>query len=246
MMNQTNTLAEWLKQSKRAVFFGGAGVSTESGIPDFRGAKGIYSQKYGELNAEDLVSASYFRADPDGFYRFYREHLLFPEARPNPAHRALARWEAEGRISAVITQNVDGLHQAAGSRKVFELHGSAHRNHCLRCGKNYDMDFILHSEGVPHCPDCGGVVKPDVTLFGEALPPHVFEDAAEEVSRADLLIVGGTSLAVYPAASLLGYFERGKVALINLTATEADSRADLVCHQPIGAVLQEVDELLHA
>ena len=187
-----------------------------------------------------------FPGRPWGFYRFYREHLLFPEARPNPAHRALARWEAEGRISAVITQNVDGLHQAAGSRKVFELHGSAHRNHCLRCGKNYDMDFILHSEGVPHCPDCGGVVKPDVTLFGEALPPHVFEDAAEEVSRADLLIVGGTSLAVYPAASLLGYFERGKVALINLTATEADSRADLVCRQPIGAVLQEVDELLHA
>ena len=243
-MEQAHILADWLRESRYTVFLGGAGVSTESGIPDFRGAKGIYTQRFGKLSAEDLISASFFHAEPEIFYRFYREHLLFPEARPNPAHRVLAEWESKGLISAVITQNIDGLHQMAGSRRVLELHGSAHRNHCLRCGKSYDLSFILQTEGVPKCPACGGLIKPDVTLFGEALPPNVFEEAAEEVSKAELMIVGGTSLVVYPAASLIRFLKKGKIVLVNLTPTEADARADLVCHEKIGNFFQEVDRFI--
>lgn len=230
-------LSRIITSSRRIVFFGGAGVSTESGIPDFRSGDGLYSRGTGTRYApEQVLSRSFFVQHTAEFYDYYRSHLLYPNALPNPAHRALARLEDEGRLTAVVTQNIDGLHQAAGSRTVLELHGSVHRNRCLRCGRKYGLDAILDSTGVPACA-CGGVIKPDVVLFEEALDPSVMDAAVEHLSRADTLIVGGTSLVVYPAAGLVHAFAGDNLVLINKEATGHDRLASLVVHEPIGATL---------
>ena len=231
-------LSDMIKYSEKTVFFGGAGVSTESGIPDFRGDGGIYSETYGVLFPEMIVSGTFLKREPEAFFDFYKEKLVFPNAQPNKAHISLARLEAEGFISCVITQNIDGLHSAAGSKNVIELHGSALRNYCTVCGKNYGMDNVLKLSGVPRC-ECGGMVRPDVTLFDEALPKGAFERAARECSESTLLIVAGTSLSVYPAASLIGY-AGGKTALINLTETAADGMADIVIYARVGDVMDFV------
>ena len=231
-MNET--LRQWVQESKRIVFFGGAGVSTESGIPDFRSPDGLYNLKY-KYPPETIISRPFFMRDPEEFYRFYRDKMLFPDARPNAAHMKLAEWEREGRLLAVVTQNIDGLHQAAGSKKVYELHGSVHRNYCMRCGRFYDLDFIMHSTGVPKC-DCGGIVKPDVVLYGENLNNDVVNGAVDAISRADMLIIGGTSLNVYPAAGLIDLYRGHRLVLVNLSQTPQDSRADLVIHEKIGRV----------
>ena len=231
-------LNEWIETSSRTVFFGGAGVSTESGIPDFRSENGIFKalEKYGR-SPEVLLSRSFFDMRTDLFYQYYRENLLVTDAEPNPAHYALAKLETRGKISAVITQNIDGLHQKAGSRNVLELHGSIWRNHCTRCGKSFGIDAVRDSPGVPKC-DCGGVIRPDVVLYEEPLPWDVFEKAEDEVRKASLLIIGGTSLAVYPAAGLLEYFRGQHLVLINKTPTAYDSMADLVIREPIGEVFE--------
>ena len=233
-------LAEWLETSDHTVFFGGAGVSTESGIPDFRSENGIYKalEKYGR-SPEILLSHSFFELRPDVFYRYYRENLMVTDAEPNPAHVVLAKLEERGKLSAVITQNIDGLHQKAGSRHVLELHGSISRNHCAHCGKKYGIDAIRNTDGVPRC-DCGGVIRPDVVLYEEQLPWDVFDEAEDEVRKASLLIVGGTSLAVYPAAGLLQSFRGQHLVLINKSATPYDSLADLVIREPIGEVFSEL------
>ena len=235
-MNET--LRQWVRESKRIAFFGGAGVSTESGIPDFRSQDGLYNMKY-KYPPETIISHPFFMRNPEEFYRFYRDKMLFPDAQPNAAHRKLAEWEAEGRLLAVVTQNIDGLHQAAGSKKVFELHGSVHRNYCMRCGKFYDLDFIVKGEGVPKC-ECGGTVKPDVVLYGENLDNDCINGACDAISRADMLIIGGTSLAVYPAAGLIDLYRGNRLVLVNLSATPQDSRADLVIHEKIGKVFSEL------
>ena len=235
-MNET--LKQWVQESKRIVFFGGAGVSTESGIPDFRSQDGLYNMKY-KYPPETIISHPFFMRNPEEFYRFYRDKMLFPEAQPNAAHRKLAEWEAEGKLLAVVTRNIDGLHQAAGSKKVFELHGSVHRNYCMRCGKFYDLDFIVKGEGVPKC-SCGGTVKPDVVLYGENLDNDCINGACDAISRADMLIIGGTSLAVYPAAGLIDLYRGHRLVLVNLSATPQDSRADLVIHEMIGKVFSEL------
>ncbi len=227
-------LKEMILAAKHTVFFGGAGVSTESGIPDFRSVDGLYHQEW-TLPPEDIISRSFFMRDPEEFYRFYRTKMLFPEAKPNAAHKALAHLEERGYLSAVITQNIDGLHQAAGSRNVIELHGSVHRNHCMRCGRFYSLEDILKKENVPMCA-CGGMIKPDVVLYGEALPVEAIERTAEEIERADLLIVGGTSLSVYPAASFVLHY-RGKLIIINRSPTSQDRRADLLIPDKIGETM---------
>ncbi|MBQ6510335.1 MAG: NAD-dependent protein deacylase [Flexilinea sp.] len=234
-------LAEWIQTSDYTVFFGGAGVSTESGIPDFRSENGIYKalEKYGR-SPETLLSHSFFELRPDVFYRYYRENLMVTDAEPNPAHITLAKLEKQGKLGAVITQNIDGLHQKAGSRHVLELHGSIWRNHCVNCGKKYGIEAVRETEGIPRC-DCGGVIRPDVVLYEEPLPWDVFDEAENEVRRASLLIVGGTSLAVYPAAGLLQYFRGDHLVLINKSATPYDSLADLVIREPIGEVFSDLD-----
>ena len=219
------------------MFFGGAGVSTESGIPDFRSQDGLYHQQY-DYPPEEILSHSFYMKNPEEFYRFYRNKMLAPGAKPNKAHLALAKLEREGRLKAVITQNIDGLHQAAGSREVLELHGSVHRNHCLRCGKFYGLEAIENSSGIPRC-SCGGMIKPDVVLYEEGLDMDVLNRAVNYISRADVLIVGGTSLTVYPAAGLIDYYRGHKLVLINRDATALDSRADLVISGKIGEVLGE-------
>lgn len=224
-------------ESRRIVFFGGAGVSTESGIPDFRSVDGLYHQKF-DLPPETILSHSYFMRNPEGFYRFYREKMVWPEARPNAAHRKLAELEAAGRLTAVITQNIDGLHQMAGSRTVYELHGSTLRNFCMKCGKFYAKEELLALPGVPRC-SCGGIIKPDVVLYEEALDGDTVDGAVRALSAADLVIVGGTSLVVYPAAGLLDY-THAPVVLINKSATAYDGRAALVIARPIGEVLSRV------
>jgi len=234
-------LAEALRSSRRAVFFGGAGVSTESGIPDFRSTGGLYNQQW-RYPPETILSHQFFLRNTEEFFRFYRQKMLFPEARPNPAHRALARLEEMGILSAVITQNIDGLHQAAGSRHVIELHGSVLRNTCVRCQKPYTLQDILSSQGVPRC-SCGGVIKPDVVLYGEQLPTDAIEDALYSISQADLLIIGGTSLAVYPAAGFVQDYA-GPLVIINRSPTSMDRRADLLIDEPIGETLSGVMELL--
>ena len=231
-------LGEWLKASRSTVFFGGAGVSTESGIPDFRSQDGLYAQQW-PWPPEQIVSHTFLTRMPEEFFRFYRQRMLAPDAKPNPAHLALARWEAEGRLTSVVTQNIDGLHQAAGSRRVWELHGSVHRNHCVRCGKAYPLSAILESTGVPRC-GCGGMIRPDVVLYEEALDQRVRAGAMSDVERAGLLIVGGTSLAVYPAAGLVERY-RGRLVVLNKTPTPQDARADLVINAPIGQVLGAVE-----
>ncbi len=229
-------LKDWIEASPRTVFFGGAGVSTESGIPDFRSENGIFKalEKYGR-SPETLLSRTFFDLRPDVFFEYYRENLLITDVQPNQAHLALAKLEARGKLSAVITQNIDGLHQKAGSRHVLELHGSIRRNYCMKCGKRYGIEKLQQTEGIPRC-ECGGIIRPDVVLYEENLPMGVFEEAESEVRQADLLIVGGTSLAVYPAAGLLNYFRGSHLVLINKSETPYDSMADLVIHDPIGQV----------
>ncbi len=234
-------LRQWVRESRRLVFFGGAGVSTESGIPDFRSTDGLYHQQY-RYPPETILSHRFFLRDPEEFFRFYREKMLCPSARPNRAHRVLAQWEREGRLSAVITQNIDGLHQAAGSRNVLELHGSVHRNHCMECGRFFGLDAILESEGVPHCP-CGGILKPDVVLYEEPLDENVTRRAVQAIGEADLLMVGGTSLAVYPAAGMLRYYRGNRLVLINQSPTPMDEEADLLLPGRLGDVLTAVTSL---
>ena len=238
---QLQRLAELISSSGRIVFFGGAGVSQESGIPDFRSADGLYHQKW-RYPPELILSHGFFLKKTEEFYQFYKEKMLFPHALPNGAHRALAALEERGLLSAVITQNIDGLHQAAGSRRVIELHGSVHRNFCTRCKKSFDLEKILSMEGVPHCP-CGGVIKPDVVLYGEALPAQAIREALHFIETADLLIIGGTSLTVYPAAQFVADYP-GPIAIINRSATAMDERADLVIDAPIGQVMERVMQLI--
>ena len=228
-------LKELVDGSDNIVFFGGAGVSTESGIPDFRSVDGLYHQKF-RYPPETMLSHTFFERHTGEFFDFYRAKMLALDARPNAAHRKLAQWEREGKLKAVITQNIDGLHQKAGSREVLELHGSVLRNHCTRCGKAYGVERIVSSAGVPRC-SCGGVIKPDVVLYGEALDETTLNAAVRAIRRADLLLVGGTSLNVYPAAGLLRYFTGAALAVVNKTPTPADARADLVIQASIGRVL---------
>ena len=239
MANEIDKLRKFIEESNRIVFFGGAGVSTESGIPDFRSSDGLYNTKY-KYPPETIVSKEFFESNPAEFYRFYKEKMLFPDAQPNFAHQYLAELEKEGKLKEVITQNIDGLHQKAGSENVLELHGSALRNHCTTCGKFYGMDSILQADGIPHCPKCGGIIKPDVTLYGEDLPDGVIDEAIKYVSEADMLIIGGTSLSVYPAAFLVNYYKGSRLVLINMSSTKADSYADLVIHGKIGEVFKRV------
>lgn len=238
MADWMETLQRWVDESSSIVFFGGAGVSTESGLPDFRSVDGLYHQHYAEP-PETILSHSYFMHNTEGFYRFYREKMLFPDARPNEAHRKLAQLEAAGKLAAVVTQNIDGLHQKAGSKTVYELHGSVSRNHCTRCGRFYTLEEVMATEGVPRCA-CGGVIKPDVVLYEEALDEDTVAGAVQAIRRADLLIVAGTSLVVYPAAGLIRYYRGDKLVLINLQPTPADGIANLVIHDKVGRVLKEI------
>ncbi len=236
MMNEKwQKLKEWIDGSDNIVFFGGAGVSTESGIPDFRSVDGLYSQHY-KYPPETIISHSFYVRQTEEFYRFYKDRMLFTDAKPNAAHRALAKLEAEGKLRAVITQNIDGLHQMAGSKEVLELHGSVHRNYCTRCGAFYDLDYVVNSEGVPKC-SCGGVIKPDVVLYEEGLDSRTLQKSVDYIRDADMLIIGGTSLVVYPAAGLIDYYRGKKLVLINKAATSRDSQADLVISDSIGQVL---------
>ena len=234
-MTERETLKQWLSESENIVFFGGAGVSTESKIPDFRSTDGLYNQQYASP-PETILSHTFYMGRTEEFYRFYRNKMLFPDAEPNRAHKALAKLEQEGRLRAVITQNIDGLHQKAGSREVLELHGSVLRNYCTKCGKFYGLEAVLESEGVPRCT-CGGVIKPDVVLYEEGLDQHTLQKAVYYISNADVLIIGGTSLTVYPAAGLIDYYGGKKLVLINKSVTPMDSRADLVISGPIGEIL---------
>lgn len=227
-----------IDEGRRIVFFGGAGVSTESGIPDFRSADGLYSQKY-KFPPEEIVSHQFFMNNTEEFYRFYRDRMIFPEAKPNAAHLKLAELEQAGKLSAVITQNIDGLHTAAGSKRVIELHGSVHRNRCMKCGKQYGLDYVMNSGGVPCC-ECGGIVKPDVVLYGESLNDSDISSAVKEISEADVLIIGGTSLAVYPAAGLIRFFNGNRVVVINKSPISADRTADLVINGSIGEELGKI------
>ncbi len=234
-MRAEDTFKTWLDESQDIVFFGGAGVSTESNIPDFRSTDGLYHQQY-DYPPETILSHSFYLRKPEEFYRFYRDKMLFPDAKPNRAHRALAKLEQEGKLKAVITQNIDGLHQAAGSREVLELHGSVLRNYCTRCGRSYSLADILATEGVPHCA-CGGMIKPDVVLYEEGLDMRLLERAIAYIRRADMLIVGGTSLVVYPAAGLIDYYRGNRLVLINKSPTARDGQADLVISGKLGEVL---------
>ena len=234
-MTERETLKKWLAESKNIVFFGGAGVSTESNIPDFRSTDGLYNQQYA-YPPETILSHTFYMRKTEEFYRFYRNKMLFPDAEPNRAHKALAKLEAEGRLKAVVTQNIDGLHQKAGSKEVMELHGSVLRNYCQRCGKFHGIEAILYSDGVPKC-ECGGTIKPDVVLYEEGLDQHTIQRSVYHISNADVLIIGGTSLTVYPAAGLIDYYNGNKLVLINKSVTAMDSRADLVISGPIGEIL---------
>ncbi len=238
-MGQIEKLQEWVRESDNIVFFGGAGVSTESGIPDFRSVDGLYNQQY-DYPPETILSHTFYRQKPEEFYRFYRAKMLCLDAKPNAAHTKLAQWEQEGKLKAVVTQNIDGLHQAAGSKVVLELHGSVLRNYCERCGASYDAEYILQSEGVPACT-CGGSIKPDVVLYEEGLDQKTLSDAVHYISGADVLIVGGTSLAVYPAAGLLDYYRGKKLVLVNKTPTPRDSIADLIVQGSIGEIFSQLD-----
>ena len=232
------TLKELVERSERIVFFGGAGVSTESGIPDFRSNDGLYNQKY-SVPPETMLSDTYFYSHTEDFFRFYRDKMLPLDAKPNAAHKKLAEWEKEGKLLAVVTQNIDGLHQKAGSHRVYELHGSIWRNHCLSCGKSYSAEYIKESTGVPRCT-CGGIIKPDVVLYGEQLDEKTVTGAIRAISQADLLIVAGTSLSVYPAASFLEYFEGEHLVLINRDATPLDGVAEICLHEKVGEVFSKL------
>lgn len=238
---KNDTLEQFKKimtETDNVVFFGGAGVSTESGIPDFRSVDGLYNQKY-EYPPETILSHTFYKNHTEEFYRFYRDKMLCLTAKPNAAHLKLAQWEKEGKLKAVVTQNIDGLHQAAGSKKVLELHGSVHRNYCEKCHSFYDAEYILHSEGIPRCK-CGGVIKPDVVLYEEGLDSATVSEAVTRIREADVLIIGGTSLAVYPAAGLIDYYGGNRLILINKTSTPRDSMADLVIQGSIGEIFSQV------
>ena len=232
-------LREAVQKAKTVVFFGGAGVSTESGIPDFRSVDGLYNQKY-DYPPETILSHTFFMRHPEEFYRFYHDKLLSHDAQPNAAHKKLAEWEQQGKLNAVITQNIDGLHQAAGSKKVLELHGSVLRNHCMQCNRFYDVETVKAAKCVPYCEHCGGIIKPDVVLYEESLDNDVMDEAVRCIREADMMIIGGTSLAVYPAAGLIHYFRGDTLALVNRDPTPMDARADLVLHEKIGAVFSEL------
>ncbi|MBQ6013959.1 MAG: NAD-dependent protein deacylase [Firmicutes bacterium] len=238
MNSKLDTLKTWVDEAKKIVFFGGAGVSTESGIPDFRSVDGLYNQKF-KYPPETIISHSFFERRPEEFFEFYKEKMLPLGFEPNVTHKVLARWESEGRLLAVVTQNIDGLHQKAGSKNVLELHGSVLRNYCTRCHKSYSAEFVKNSRGVPLC-DCGGVVKPDVVLYEESLDQDVMYRAARAISEADLLIVAGTSLTVWPAAGMIRYYRGKRLVLINRDETPFDNEADLVLHEKLGEVFREL------
>ncbi|MEG2289433.1 MAG: NAD-dependent protein deacylase [Clostridium sp.] len=245
MENNIEKLTQILKESNNIVFFGGAGMSTESGIPDFRSANGLFNDKLNiTFTPEQLVSHSFYIKYPELFFNFYKSKLIYPEAKPNAGHLALAKLEEMGKLKAIVTQNIDGLHQAAGSKNVFELHGSVHRNYCIKCNAFYDANFILESVGVPTCTKCSGRVKPDVVLYEEGLDENTIKGAVNAISKADTLIIGGTSLVVYPAAGLINYFKGKNLVLINKSETSADSKADLVINDSIGKILSNVMNLL--
>ena len=237
-MDKIRQLQDMINESNRIVFFGGAGVSTESNIPDFRSADGLYKQKY-RYSPEQIVSHSFFMQHTEEFYDFYKEKMMFLDAKPNKAHLKLAELEAAGKLTAVITQNIDGLHQAAGSKNVLELHGSIHRNYCMRCKKQYSARFVKESKGIPTC-DCGGTIRPDVVLYEEGLDNQIIQKSIRAISEADMLIIGGTSLVVYPAAGFIDYFHGKYLVLINKHATARDVGATLTIHEPIGEVLDRI------
>lgn len=239
MNEQIQKLKEIIDNSNNIVFFGGAGVSTESGIPDFRSVDGLYNQKY-DYPPETILSHTFFRRKTEEFYRFYKDKMIIQGAQPNAAHLKLAQWEKEGKLKAIITQNIDGLHQAAGSRRVLELHGSVLRNYCEKCGKFFDENYIMRAEGVPACDDCAGLVKPDVVLYEEGLDQKTLSDSIAYISNADVLIIGGTSLVVYPAAGLIDYYRGNKLILVNKTATSRDGVADLVVQGSIGEIFSQL------
>ena len=237
-MKDLETLQQWVKESKRIVFFGGAGVSTESGIPDFRSVDGLYNQNF-EYPPEQIISHSFYKRDPAYFFRFYREKMLPLGFEPNVTHLKLAQWEQEGKLFGIVTQNIDGLHQKAGSKKVYELHGSVLRNYCVKCGKFYSAEFVKNHPDIPRC-DCGGIVKPDVVLYEESLNSNTIEAAVDAITGADLLIVAGTSLTVYPAAGLINYYRGNRMVLINRDITPFDNQADLVFHCGLGEIFEKL------
>ncbi len=237
-MENLEKLKTWVQESKRIVFFGGAGVSTESGIPDFRSVDGLYNQKF-DYPPETIISHSFFLKNPEYFFRFYREKMLPLGFSPNITHKKLAQWEEVGKLTAVITQNIDGLHQKAGSRRVLELHGSVLRNYCMKCHKSYSAEYVKNSQGICRC-DCGGIIKPDVVLYEESLDSQVLEKSIYAIAQCDLLIVGGTSLTVYPAAGLLRYYPGHRLVLINRDETPYDNQADLVLHESLGKVFEQL------
>ena len=240
-MDNIQKLKKWVEESNNIVFFGGAGVSTESGIPDFRGETGIYQtiSEYG-INPETILSHTFFENNKEVFFDYFKKHLVFPDAKPNAAHYGLAELEKQGKLKAVITQNIDNLHQAAGSKNVLELHGTLYKNYCIKCGKKFDIDYVLNSDGVPKCDKCGGVVRPDVVLYEESLDMDVMQKAVNYIASCDMLIIGGTSLAVYPAAGLINYYNGNKLVLINKSTTNLDNRADLALHMNIGEVFSKI------
>lgn len=238
MTDSVKTLKQWIENSDNIVFFGGAGVSTESGIPDFRSVDGLYNLKY-DYPPETIISHTFFMRKPEEFYRFYKDKMIYTDAKPNACHIKLAQLEAEGKLKAVITQNIDGLHQLAGSREVMELHGTIHKNRCMHCGKKYELHYIVNSDGVPKC-SCGGTVKPEVVLYEEGLDDTTVRKSVEYIRNADVLIIGGTSLTVYPAAGLLEYYRGNKLVLINKSPTPYDSDADLLIAEKIGEVFSQL------
>lgn len=238
-MSEIETLQKWINESSRIVFFGGAGVSTESGVPDFRSVDGLYNQKY-DYPPEEILSHTFYRRKPEEFYRFYRDKMIYTDALPNKAHLKLAELEEKGKLTAIVTQNIDGLHQAAGSKKVYELHGSVLRNYCENCGKFFDINYIIESDGVPKCDKCNGPIKPDVVLYEEGLDSNTMNGALNAISNADMLIIGGTSLNVYPAAGLIDYYRGNRLVLINMSKTPMDYKADLVIYDKIGKVLSQI------
>lgn len=238
MDEKINALAKLVANSTHIVFFGGAGVSTESGIPDFRSVDGLYHQKY-DYPPETILSHSFFLQRTKEFYDFYRDKMIYLDAAPNITHQRLAQWEKSGKLEGIVTQNIDGLHQLAGNQKVFELHGSIHRNYCTKCHRFHPLEAILHSDGIPHC-ECGGIIKPDVVLYEEGLDDHTVSGAIHAIENADLLIVGGTSLSVYPAAGMLQYFKGDTLALINKSATPFDANADILIQKGLGEVFEQL------
>ncbi|UZW14395.1 NAD-dependent protein deacylase [Clostridium pasteurianum] len=238
-----NRLKEIIDNSSNIVFFGGAGVSTESGIPDFRSSNGLFNQKLNKtFTPEELVSHTFFMRYPEDFFDFYRDKLIYQDAKPNAAHTSLMKLEKIGKLKAIVTQNIDGLHQMAGSKNVYELHGSVHRNYCMKCHEFYDVDFIVKSKGIPKCSKCGGTVKPDVVLYEESLNEDVINGAVDAISKADTLIIGGTSLMVYPASGLIQYFKGKHLVLINKSSTSYDNLAEIVINDKIGETLKKIVE----